>query len=54
MGREGRVTTGRFLPGLLAVWLLGFFAYPMHGLIHVLLVLALIVLIIDRVGRPAV
>jgi len=43
--------TGRFLAGLLAVWVLGFLVYPMHGLIHVLLVLAIIVLLVDRVGR---
>ena len=49
-GGDG-VTTGRFLLVLLAVWLLGTFLFPMHGLIHFLLVLALIVLIVDRVGR---
>ena len=47
------MTTGRFLLGLLAVWALGFLLYPMHGLIHFLLVVALIVLVVDRVGRAA-
>jgi hypothetical protein len=45
------MTTGRFLLGLLAVWLLGIFFFPMRGMIHFLLVVALIVLIVDRVGR---
>jgi hypothetical protein len=47
------VTTGRFLLVLLAVWILGTFLFPMHGLIHFLLILALIVVIVDRVGREA-
>jgi len=47
------VTTGRFLLALLAVWALGFLLFPMHGLIHFLLVVALIVLIVHRVGREA-
>ena len=45
------MTTGRFLLGVLAVWLLGVLLYPMHGLIHVLLVLAIIILVVDRVSR---
>lgn len=47
------MTTGRFLLVLLAVWILGTFLFPMHGLIHFLLILALIVVIVDRVGREA-
>jgi hypothetical protein len=47
------VTTRRFLVGLLAVWALGFALFPMHGLIHFLLIVAIIVLIVDRVGREA-
>jgi hypothetical protein len=47
------MTTGRFLLVLLVVWILGTLLFPMHGLIHFLLVLALIVLIVDRVGREA-
>lgn len=31
---------------LLLLWLLGMFAYPMGGLIHLLLVVALVVLIV--------
>ena len=45
------MTTGRFLLVVLAVWLLGVFLFPMHGLIHVLLVLAIIVLVVDRLSR---
>lgn len=45
------MTTGRFLIGLLAVWVIGFLLYDMHGLIHFLLVVAVIVLIVSRVGR---
>jgi hypothetical protein len=47
------VTAGRFLLALLAVWGLGFLLFPMHGLIHFLLVIVLIVLIVHRVGREA-
>lgn len=47
------MTTGRFLIGLLAVWVLGFLLYSMHGMIHFLLIVALIVFIVDRVGREA-
>lgn len=47
------MTTGRFLVALLAVWALGFALFPMHGLIHFLLIVAIIVLIVDRVGREA-
>lgn len=47
------MTTGRFLIGLLAVWVFGFLLYSMHGLIHYLLIIAIIVLIVDRVGREA-
>jgi hypothetical protein len=45
------VTTGRFLLVLLVVWILGTFLFPMHGLIHFLLILALIVVIVDRMSR---
>jgi hypothetical protein len=45
------MTTGRFLIGLLAVWILGLLLYPMHGLVHFLLIVAIIVLLVDRVGR---
>lgn len=41
---------------LLILWLLGLFAFPMGGLIHILLVVALVVFIYDRLvaGRRAV
>ena len=45
--------TGRFLLAILGVWILGFILYPMNGMIHFLLVLALVVLIVSRVGREA-
>lgn len=45
------MTTGRFLLGVLAVWLFGTLLYNMHGLIHVLLVLAIIILVVDRASR---
>lgn len=36
---------------LLAVWLVGALLYPMHGLVHFLLVVALIVFLVDRLSR---
>lgn len=39
------------LLGVLAVWALGAVLFPMNGMIHVLLVLALILVIIDRASR---
>ena len=45
------MTTGRFLLGLLAVWLLGFFLFPLNGMIHFLLIVGLVVIIVGRVGR---
>ena len=36
---------------LLVVWALGAAFFPLHGMIHFLLIAALIVTIIDRVGR---
>lgn len=47
------MTTRRFLVVLLAVWGLGFLLYPMHGLIHFLLIVAIIVVMVDRFGREA-
>lgn len=38
---------------ILAVWALGAAFFPLNGMIHFLLVVALIVAIIDRVGREA-
>ena len=36
---------------ILALWAAGAAFFPMHGMIHVLLVLVLILLIVDRAGR---
>lgn len=38
---------------VLGVWATGTILFPLHGMIHVLLVLALILLIVARVGRDA-
>jgi hypothetical protein len=40
---------------LLILWLLGLFTYPMGGLIHILLVIAIIVVLVRVIsGRKAV
>jgi hypothetical protein len=36
---------------VLALWAAGAVFFPMNGMIHVLLVLVLILLIVDRAGR---
>ncbi len=36
---------------VLVVWLAGALLFPLHGMIHFLLVVALIMVIVDRVGR---
>ena len=36
---------------VLALWAAGVAFFPMNGMIHVLLVLVLILLIVDRAGR---
>ncbi|HKY60043.1 MAG TPA: DUF5670 family protein [Gemmatimonadota bacterium] len=41
---------GAVLP-VLAVWAAGAALFPMNGMIHVLLVLVLVLLIVDRAGR---
>jgi len=46
-----RRSTSLAIVAILAVWALGAAFLPLHGMIHVLLVLALIVLLVDRVGR---
>ncbi|MGH7544495.1 MAG: hypothetical protein ACREK7_11220 [Gemmatimonadota bacterium] len=37
--------------GVLAVWAAGAVFFPMNGMTHVLLVLVLVLLIVDRAGR---
>ena len=36
---------------ILALWAMGAAFFPMNGMIHVLLVLVLVLLIVDRAGR---
>ena len=36
---------------VLAVWLAGALFFPLHGMIHFLLVVGLIMVIVDRAGR---
>lgn len=48
------MSTPRFLAGLLAVWLLGAAFYSLHGRVHFLLIVALIVFLVDRFGRGEV
>ncbi|MBW3660164.1 MAG: lmo0937 family membrane protein [Gemmatimonadetes bacterium] len=36
---------------VLAVWLVGFLVLPLGGLIHFLLIVALILVLVDRLGR---
>ncbi|CAN5217779.1 hypothetical protein BH18GEM1_BH18GEM1_10010 [soil metagenome] len=45
------MTARAAIVGLLVVWVIGAFFFPLGGMIHGLLILALIVFIIDRVGR---
>lgn len=45
------MTIPRAIGAVLAVWLLGALFLPLGGLIHVLLIVALILFLIDRLGR---
>lgn len=45
------MTLPRAIAAVLAVWLLGAFLLPVGGVIHTLLIVALILLLIDRLGR---
>lgn len=44
------MTTRMALFALLGVWTLGTWLFPLGGMIHILLVVALIVWIVDRMG----
>lgn len=45
------MTIPRAIGAILAVWLLGALFLPLGGLIHVLLIVALVLFLIDRLGR---
>lgn len=45
------MTIRRAIAATLSAWILGAFFLPLHGMIHALLVLALILFLVDRVGR---
>lgn len=45
------MTIRRAIAATLSVWIVGAFFLPLHGMIHALLVLALILFLVDRVGR---
>lgn len=45
------MTIRRAIAGVLVAWVAGARLLPLHGMIHALLVLALIVFLVGRVGR---
>lgn len=47
----GRLTLRAALVGVLVIWVAGTLLFPLGGMIHFLLIAALIVWIVDRVGR---
>lgn len=47
----GRVTIPRAILAVLAVWIVGAFFLPLGGMIHFLLIVALILYGIHRLGR---
>jgi len=43
----------RLVGALLVAWALGWAFFPLHGMIHFLLILVLALLVVDRAGRDA-
>lgn len=49
----GRLSARAAIVAILAVWALGWWLLPVGGMIHFLLIVALVVWIVDRVGHEA-
>lgn len=46
------MTIRRAIAATLVAWAVGAWLLPLHGMIHALLVLAIVLFLVGRVGRP--